>query len=136
MDENGTEHGFVGNRREILRGLTLGALAAGTAATGVLGGGALSRSLGRANAAEQVIKMAFIQYQPHTVSSAWSKGIEEVLAIQPGVRYQLLDGQAKADVQISLMDTVINDGVKALFIQPGIPWFSCGQITDRNSSVK
>lgn len=118
MDKRATEHGFAGNRREILRGLTLGALAAGTAATGVLGGGVLSRSLGRANAADQTIKMAFIQYQPHTVSSAWSKGIEEVLAIQPGVHYQLLDGQAKADVQISLMDTVINDGVKAIFIQP------------------
>ena len=118
MNEDAKANGVLESRRDVLKGLTLGAVAARAAATGLLGTGALSLSAGRALAAGETMKMAFIQYQPHTVSSAWSKGIEEVLAIQPGVQYQLLDGQAKADVQISLMDAVINDGVKAIFIQP------------------
>ncbi|MEM5528882.1 sugar ABC transporter substrate-binding protein [Gammaproteobacteria bacterium AS21] len=63
-------------------------------------------------------KMVFIQYKPHTVSLAWSKGIEEVLDVQKDVDYQLLDGQGKVDVQINLMNTVINQGVSTIFIQP------------------
>ena len=63
-------------------------------------------------------KMAFIQFMPHTVPAAWSKGIEDVLKIQQNVDYQLLDGQGKADVQINLMDTAINQGIDAIFLQP------------------
>src|SRR5688572_11093539 len=37
-------------------------------------------------------KMAFIQFMPHTVPAAWSQGIEEVLATQANVDYELLDG--------------------------------------------
>ena len=107
-----------GNRRQVLTSLALGALAAGTGAAGIFGGGVLTGSKGRAYAADKAIKMAFIQFQPHTVSTAWAKGIQEVLSIQPGTTFQLLDGQAKADVQISLMDTVINDGVNVIFVQP------------------
>jgi ribose transport system substrate-binding protein len=107
-----------GNRREVLTGLALGAVAVGTGAGGILGGGVLTGSKGRAYAADKAYKMAFIQFQPHTVSTAWAKGIKEVLDIQPGITFQLLDGQAKADVQISLMDTVINDGVNVIFVQP------------------
>ena len=107
-----------GNRREVLTGLALGAVAVGTGAAGILGGGVLTGSKGRAYAADKAYKMAFIQFQPHTVSTAWAKGIKEVLDIQPGITFQLLDGQAKADVQISLMDTVINDGVNVIFVQP------------------
>lgn len=73
--------------------------------------------VGVAQAAKKT-KYVFIQYQPHTVSLAWSQGIEEVLSIQDGAEYILLDGQAKVDVQISLMDTVINEGVDAIFLQP------------------
>ena len=111
MEEKTKEYGFGGNRRDVLKGLTLGALAAGTATTGMLSGG-------KAHAAVKAVKMAFIQYQPHTVSTAWAKGIQDVLSIQPGATFQLLDGQAKADVQLSLMDTVINDKVNAIFVQP------------------
>ena len=39
-------------------------------------------------------KMAFIQWQPHTVPAAWSKGIEEVLKTQQTIDYELLDGRA------------------------------------------
>ncbi|WP_166373174.1 sugar ABC transporter substrate-binding protein [Psychromonas sp. SA13A] len=79
-------------------------------------GSFLSIGLNTANAAEK--KMVFIQFQPHTVSLAWSKGIEEVLSVQDDIDYQLLDGQGKVDVQINLMNTVINQGVDTIFIQP------------------
>jgi ribose transport system substrate-binding protein len=106
------------NRRDLLRGLTMGALAARATIGPVVGGAVLAGSPGRALASDKAIKMAFIQFQPHTVSTAWAKGIQEVLSIQPDTTFQLLDGQAKADVQISLMDTVINDGVNVIFVQP------------------
>jgi ribose transport system substrate-binding protein len=62
--------------------------------------------------------MAFIQWQPHTVPAAWSKGIEEVLKPQQVIDYQLLDGQNKVDVQATLMDTLINQGAAVIFLQP------------------
>ncbi len=64
------------------------------------------------------LKMAFIQYIPHTVPAAWSKGIEDVLNSQPTIEYQLLDGQAKAEVQASLMDSLIINGTNVIFLQP------------------
>lgn len=63
-------------------------------------------------------KMAFIQWQPHTVPNAWSKGIQEVLDAQQVFEYQLLDGQNKVEVQVSLMETLINDGANVIFLQP------------------
>ncbi|MBV8568350.1 MAG: sugar ABC transporter substrate-binding protein [Methylobacteriaceae bacterium] len=102
------------SRREVMKNLALGALVAGSSGAALTGTLASS-----ARAAEPApIKMAFIQFQPHTVSSAWAKGIQDVLSIQPKFGFQLLDGQAKADIQISLMDTVINDGVNVIFVQP------------------
>lgn len=64
------------------------------------------------------VKMAFIQWQPHTVPAAWSKGIEDVLKDQPSIQYKLLDGQNKVEVQVSLMDTLINEGTSVIFLQP------------------
>ena len=72
----------------------------------------------RARAAGGRIKMAFVQFQPHTVSTAWSTGIAEVLATQQIVDYTALDGQAKLEVQVSLMDTLISDGTSVIFLQP------------------
>src|SRR5581483_260503 len=68
--------------------------------------------------AKDSYKMVFIQFMPHTVPAAWSKGIEDVLKVQANVDYQLLDGQAKVDTQITLMDTAINQAVDAIFLQP------------------
>ena len=62
--------------------------------------------------------MVFIQFVQHTVPAAWSKGIEDILKTQQNVDYELLDGQAKADVQISHMTTAINQGVDVIFLQP------------------
>jgi hypothetical protein len=64
------------------------------------------------------LRRSFIQFQPHSVSAAWAKGIQEVLAIQPNTTFQLLDGEAKVDVQISLMDTTINYGANVILFSP------------------
>src|SRR5687767_6616505 len=106
-----TQERALGSRREVLKGLALGAIAASSPTIALTGAA-------NAQAARKALKMAFIQYQPHTVSTAWAKGIQEVLSVQPGSTFQLLDGQAKADVQLSLMDTVINDKVNVIFVQP------------------
>ena len=105
-----------GERRDFLKSVALGAAAFGI---GAAGPEMLSPSVGRAQAAVgKTLKMAFIQFMPHTVPAAWSKGIEDVLSKQGNIDYQLLDGQAKVEVQISLMDTQINDGANVIFLQP------------------
>ncbi|MCL4296366.1 MAG: sugar ABC transporter substrate-binding protein [Anaerolineae bacterium] len=63
-------------------------------------------------------KMVFIQIQPHTVSTAWGQGIKEVTDVQGNVTFEVLDGQNKADTQISLMDTAITEAVDVIFLQP------------------
>jgi ABC-type sugar transport system substrate-binding protein len=63
-------------------------------------------------------RMAFIQWQPHTVPAAWSKGIEEVLKTQQTIDYELLDGQNKVEVQVSLIDTLVEQGASVIFLQP------------------
>ena len=112
----------LGNdRRGFLKNVVLGSAALGGAAIGLFGKADLSSGLvgvTPAMAADARIKMAFIQWQPHTVPAAWSKGIEEVLKTQQVVDYQLLDGQNKVEVQVSLMDTLISDGTSVIFLQP------------------
>ena len=103
-------------RRDFLKSVALGTAALGVS---MAGPEVLSSSIGRAKAATgKNLKMAFIQFLPHTVPAAWSKGIEDVLSKQGNIDYQLLDGQAKIEVQISLMDTQINDGANIIFLQP------------------
>ena len=108
-------------RRNFLKGVAVGS-AAITSGAGVLFGGfdAKTGTVGvtRARAEATRYKMAFIQWQPHTVPAAWSKGIEEVLKPQQVIDYQLLDGQAKLEVQTSLMETTINQGASVIFLQP------------------
>lgn len=107
-------------RRTFLKGLALGSAAVGSLATGLFADADSTGLIGmpRARAAGARIKMAFIQFLPHTVPAAWSKGIEEVLAIQQTIDYSLLDGQNKVEVQVSLMDTLINEGASVIFLQP------------------
>lgn len=106
-------------RRDFLKSVALGS-AALTGAGSALLGNFESSGLGvsRAHAEGTRYKMAFIQWQPHTVPAAWSKGIEEVLKPQQVVDYQLLDGQNKVEVQASLMDTLISQGASVIFLQP------------------
>ncbi|HKJ61618.1 MAG TPA: sugar ABC transporter substrate-binding protein [Hyphomicrobiales bacterium] len=109
------------DRRDFLKAAAFGSAAvAGTAAGmfGAAGPEAGVFGVPRARAEGERYKMAFIQWQPHTVPAAWSKGIEEVLAPQQVVDYELLDGQNKVEVQASLMETLISQGVSVIFLQP------------------
>jgi ribose transport system substrate-binding protein len=108
-------------RRDFLKNVAIGsaALSGGAGALfgrldGAVGGFGMSTAYAEATR----YRMAFIQWQPHTVPAAWSKGIEEVLKPQQIVDYQLLDGQNKVEVQASLMDTLINQGASVIFLQP------------------
>lgn len=114
---------LASDRRSFLKGVGLGAAALTGAATGLLGQfdplkGGVGLGVPQARAQGTRYKMAFIQWQPHTVPAAWSKGIEEVLKPQQVIDYELLDGQNKVEVQASLMDTLINQGASVIFLQP------------------
>lgn len=109
-------------RRGVLKSMAIGSAMLGTAAAGLFGdvdpgSGAIGLRQARA-AGNGRIGMAFIQWQPHTVPAAWSKGIEEVLKTQQTIDYKLLDGQNKVEVQVSLMDTLINERTAIIFLQP------------------
>ena len=113
------------DRRSFLKTIALGSAALAGAASGVfvvpdLRTGGLGVPKARAEGTRY--KMAFIQWQPHTVPAAWSKGIEEVLKPQQIVDYELLDGQNKVEVQASLMDTLISQGASVIFLQPIDTW--------------
>jgi ribose transport system substrate-binding protein len=113
--------GGSNERRDFLKGLALGSAALSGAASGLFGNVDLATGafeVSRARAQGGHVKMDFIQIQPHTVPAAWSKGIDEVLTPQKNVDYKLLDGQNKLDVQVSLMETLINQGVSTIFLQP------------------
>jgi ribose transport system substrate-binding protein len=116
MDENeATGKG----RRNFLKSVALGSAAltsAGTALLGKFDSSGLGVSRARAEGARY--RMAFIQWQPHTVPAAWSKGIDEVLKPQQVIDYELLDGQNKIEVQASLMDALISKGASVIFLQP------------------
>ena len=115
----GEEHEAGLNRRGFLKTAAAGLAAAPLLATCAASAPAVSGDTNPATRPKKDrYKMAFIQFMPHTVPAAWSKGIEDVLKIQQNVDYQLLDGQGKADVQINLMDTAINQGTDAIFLQP------------------
>ena len=112
-------------RRSLIKASILGTAALAGAAGGLFGKfGPQFAGLGISQAKAQGTryKMAFIQWQPHTVPAAWSKGIEEVLKPQQVIDYELLDGQNKVEVQASLMDTLINQGASVIFLQPIDSW--------------
>lgn len=114
------ESKLLADRRTILKSMALGSAALTGAATGLMAGidpvtGVVGISAAHA---DERVKMAFLQIQPHTVSAGWSKGIEEVLSTQQTVDYTQLDGQNKVEVQVSLMDTLINNDTKVIFLQP------------------
>lgn len=109
------------DRRSFLKVMAVGSAAVAGAAAGMLGTPGVQTEfagVSRARAQGTRYKMAFIQWQPHTVPAAWSKGIEEVLKPQQVIDYELLDGQNKVEVQASLMDTLISQGASVIFLQP------------------
>lgn len=103
------------SRRSFLQATAVGAVTAGLSLNTPL----YKSGVQKASAQDATTyRMAFIQFMPHTVPAAWSTGIEEVLATQGNIQYELLDGQGRPDVQISLMENLINQGVNAIFLQP------------------
>lgn len=112
----------VSRRPAVLKALTLAPAALAGTSVGMSGSIDVKTGrpvMARANAQEgERVKMVFIQWMPHTVSNAWNQGISEVLATQNVIDYALLDGQGKVEVQVSLMDTLINDGTSVIFLQP------------------
>jgi ribose transport system substrate-binding protein len=111
----------VGNRRDFLKSVAFGSAAITAGVAGLMGEFDLADGklgLTQAHAQDKRYKMAFIQWQPHTVPAAWSKGIEEVLKPQQVIDYELLDGQNKVEVQVSLIDTLISQGASVIFLQP------------------
>jgi ribose transport system substrate-binding protein len=119
MGVNGEK--IAGDRRNFLKTSVLGAAAIAGAAGGLfsrLEPAGVGLGVPATRAEGKRYKMAFIQWQPHTVPAAWSKGIEEVLGPQQVIDYELLDGQNKVEVQASLMDTLINQGTSVIFLQP------------------
>jgi ribose transport system substrate-binding protein len=86
-------------RRDFLKTSIFGTAALAGAAGGLFGKfDSATGELGitRARAQGTRYKMAFIQWQPHTVPAAWYK----------------------VEVQASLMDTLINQGASVIFLQP------------------
>jgi ABC-type sugar transport system substrate-binding protein len=111
----------LNERRDFLKAMAIGSAAVAGTAAGMFGAPGPEAGLfgvPRARAQDQRYKMAFIQWQPHTVPAAWSKGIEEVLGPQQIIDYELLDGQNKIEVQVSLMETLISQGTSVIFLQP------------------
>jgi len=108
------------DRRTFLKIAALGSAAVAGSAAGMFAAPSGDAAIGlpQARAEGQRYKMAFIQWQPHTVPAAWSKGIEEVLGPQQTIDYELLDGQNKVEVQASLMETLISQGASVIFLQP------------------
>lgn len=103
------------SRRNFLQSIGVSAAAAGLSLHAPILGNLPKKAAAQDNAS---YRMAFIQFMPHTVPAAWSTGIEEVLTTQGNITYELLDGQGRPDVQISLMENLINQGVNAIFLQP------------------
>jgi ribose transport system substrate-binding protein len=107
-------------RRDFLKVMALGSAALAGTATGMFAPVSATGQIGvpAARAQDTRYKMAFIQWQPHTVPAAWSKGIEEVLGPQQVIDYELLDGQNKVEVQVSLVETLVSQGASVIFLQP------------------
>ena len=68
------------DRRNFLKGMMLGSAALTGAASGLFSKLDLASAdlgMSQARAADTRIKMAFVQYQPHSVSSAWAKAFKK-----------------------------------------------------------
>jgi ABC-type sugar transport system substrate-binding protein len=115
----GRHEAGLGNHQQrsprFLKGVVLGTAAVGAATTLFSDVERGSLGVSKAAAASENKKMAFIQWQPHTVPAAWSKGIEEVLKTQQTIDYELLDGQNKVEVQVSLLETLVEQGASVIF---------------------
>jgi ABC-type sugar transport system substrate-binding protein len=64
-------------------------------------------------------KIAYVPTQiGQPVTAAWGKGMESVFKQSPNVTYQAFDGQMKAEVQVSVLEDLINQGYNLIVLQP------------------
>jgi ABC-type sugar transport system substrate-binding protein len=64
-------------------------------------------------------KIAYVPTQiGQPVTAAWGKGLESVFVQYPNVAYQAFDGQMKADVQVTVIEDLINQGYSLIVLQP------------------
>jgi ABC-type sugar transport system substrate-binding protein len=64
-------------------------------------------------------KVAFLPTQiGQPVTKAWGTGIASVFKQFDSVKYQEFDGQMKAEVQVSVMEDLINQGYNLIILQP------------------
>lgn len=64
-------------------------------------------------------KIAYVPTQiGQPVTLAWGKGLESVFKQFSNVTYQAFDGQMKAEVQVSVLEDLINQGYSLIVLQP------------------
>ena len=64
-------------------------------------------------------KVAYVPTQiGQPATTAWGTGLESVFEQFPNVAYQAFDGQMKAEVQVSIIEDVINQGYNLIVLQP------------------
>jgi ABC-type sugar transport system substrate-binding protein len=64
-------------------------------------------------------KIAYVPTQiGQPVTAAWGKGLESVFKQFSNVTYQAFDGQMKAEVQVSVLEDLINQGYHLIVLQP------------------
>lgn len=64
-------------------------------------------------------KVAYVPTQiGQPVTKAWATGLESVFKQFPNVTYQAFDGQMKAEIQVSVLEDLINQGYNAIVLQP------------------
>ena len=70
-------------------------------------------------AADGSYKIAYVPTQiGQPVTKAWQTGMERVFGQFKNVQFQAFDGQMKAEIQVSVMEDLINQGYSLIFLQP------------------
>src|SRR5512143_4004985 len=70
-------------------------------------------------AADGSYKIAYLPTQiGQPVTKAWQTGMERVFGQFKNVQFQAFDGQMKAEIQVSVMEDLINQGYSLILLQP------------------
>jgi ABC-type sugar transport system substrate-binding protein len=109
------------SRKDLIRagaGITMAG-----AASGLLARSAGAATVSPAAAGGKIptsLKTGFSWFLAHPVTKGWADGIKKVLDSQQGVKisYKVLDPEAKADVQVQQVNTMIAQGYNIIWLQP------------------
>jgi len=84
----------------------------------LLGLGLLFSSIG-CSYAQTAYKIGYVPTSiGQALTQAWKTGVENVMKSYPGSTLQSFDAQMKAEIQVTLMDDLINQGYNAIILQP------------------